>query len=326
MMQFRILFLCVCFSTSFVHSQNYAEVDKIIYSYPKYFSSLDSLAKRIDYDFHSEENKIRAIYKWLVLNITYGFPEIEETQNIWLYYYSEEDRENKIKAIIEKRLEEKLKQKKAVCNGFSGIFKSVCDRLGIEAVIIYGFSKTKINDIGNERSYKDHSWNAVKVNGVWKLLDITWSSSYENNDQQTWSKSASEFYYFTIPSEFVTNHYPINTYWQLLPNPISKKMFFQDPIFYPSYFKNFILLANEQQGVVNISKNRIKIYFDSFPKNKNFYYSFNGSNIVEPLVKIRRTQNNQYVAILHTSGKKYTQLTLFEEFTPVLDFRINVEK
>lgn len=64
-----------------------------------------------------------------------------------------------------------LIDKKAVCGGYAKTFKVLADKAGLESVYITG----KTNG-------ESHAWNKVKVNGVWKLIDVTWNDSeYEPN-------------------------------------------------------------------------------------------------------------------------------------------------
>ena len=55
-----------------------------------------------------------------------------------------------------------LVRKKALCEGYSKTFSYLCNRLGIENVIVTG--KTNV----------PHMWNMVKVDGNWYHIDVTW--------------------------------------------------------------------------------------------------------------------------------------------------------
>jgi len=56
--------------------------------------------------------------------------------------------------------------KKAVCAGYAYAFKALADEAGLEAVYVGGL-------VGGE----GHAWNKVKINGKWKLIDVTWNDS-----------------------------------------------------------------------------------------------------------------------------------------------------
>lgn len=59
--------------------------------------------------------------------------------------------------------------KKAVCSGYAKAFKALADEAGLESVYVTGV----VEGYG-------HAWNKVKVNGVWRLIDVTWNDSKSN--------------------------------------------------------------------------------------------------------------------------------------------------
>lgn len=72
---------------------------------------------------------------------------------------------------------------KAVCGGYSKGFKAVMDRLGIPCVCVQGYS---LKDSGSEA----HMWNAVKVDGKWYNVDVTWNDT--GSDREAWILLGSE--------------------------------------------------------------------------------------------------------------------------------------
>ncbi|MCL2054692.1 MAG: hypothetical protein FWG90_09725 [Oscillospiraceae bacterium] len=57
-----------------------------------------------------------------------------------------------------------LVRKKALCEGYTKAFSYLCNRAGIENMIVYG------------RTDIDHMWNMVKLDGNWYHIDVTWNS------------------------------------------------------------------------------------------------------------------------------------------------------
>ncbi|MBR5336702.1 MAG: Ig-like domain-containing protein [Lachnospiraceae bacterium] len=55
-----------------------------------------------------------------------------------------------------------------VCEGYSRAFKMVCDKLGIECIIVGG---TAYHPDGTPEG---HMWNYVKLDGAWYAVDVTW--------------------------------------------------------------------------------------------------------------------------------------------------------
>ena len=59
-----------------------------------------------------------------------------------------------------------LLDKKAICGGYAVTFKVLSDKIGLKAMYVSGLA----NGV-------PHAWNKVNVNGVWKVIDVTWNDS-----------------------------------------------------------------------------------------------------------------------------------------------------
>ncbi len=312
---FAIFFL---FFVQFVLGQEYSYVDNKITNYPSTFSSLENLANKINTDFQSDKEKVRALYSWLSLNVYYNYQNdsFNISDNI-IIYSSLDDKKRKLRKRKLKKLEEVLKLQKAVCIDYSEIFKEVCDLIGIESKIVVGYSKTNIVDIENEKEYKDHAWNAVKVNNKWELLDVTWGASFTNKS----SKEVYNYYFFTAPKELIVSHFPINQRWQLLENKISKKEFFKSPLFYPNYFISKIEIENPHLGTIKVTKKRIKIYFNKVPEQRGVSYAFTGDEYAKP-IDFETTKEGKLFTSIGYRKSKDTQIIIYSGLAPVVGFKV----
>ena len=72
-------FFLLLLSLNTLVAQNFELVDSKVSLYPKHYASAEALAAQIEKDFSSETDKVRAIYKWLTLNINY---DIEAFYNL----------------------------------------------------------------------------------------------------------------------------------------------------------------------------------------------------------------------------------------------------
>ncbi|MBL0099635.1 MAG: hypothetical protein IPP49_05895 [Saprospiraceae bacterium] len=52
----------------------------------------------------------------------------------------------------------------------------MCLHVGIECEFITGAGKTRPTPHGQANILAKHAWNAVKMNGKWALMDVTWST------------------------------------------------------------------------------------------------------------------------------------------------------
>ncbi len=165
--------------------------------------STEKLAFAITKDSRTDTDKVRAIYRWITSNISYD-NELRLSSKLQKEIYTSE--ENVLRKVLERKM--------ALCGGYAFLFKSLCENVGISAEVIHGFTKDYSGKIRKAKQ-PNHTWNAVKLNGKWQLLDITWAISYG-------SKSSTDDYWFlTKATNFIYTHYPEESKWTLLEKPIS---------------------------------------------------------------------------------------------------------
>ena len=96
----------------------------------------------------SDVDKIKAVHDYLVKNTTYDYG-----------YYSKSDYHDHLGNI--------LVEHRAVCQGYAVAFYVFMKELGIPCSILTGVAN---NGGGMEK----HAWNAVKLDGSWYFVDVTW--------------------------------------------------------------------------------------------------------------------------------------------------------
>lgn len=159
------------------------------------------LIKEANNDFE----KARAIYSWIVSNISYDHKVIED--NI---------------RRINKNIRDILNRRKAICMGYADLFDAMADLAALESVTVDGYSKGTATSKA-DLNEPDHSWNAVKLEGKWYLLDATWGSSLALDDQVF--TTINEDFFLSEPGQFLKTHLPIVPFWQLLDCPISPAIY-----------------------------------------------------------------------------------------------------
>lgn len=316
-MQNRILFLLIFFSFN-LFSQNYNHIDSIVKSY-SYISDIKSLSKKIENDFNTDEEKIRALFVWIVENIKYHANSSSWKATTLEFYFSDYQRKREERKKEVRIFEKAIKNKKANCYGYSLIFKEACDILNIESEIIIGFSRGDLNTIGKKNIIKDHSWNAVKLNNQWKLLDIAWANGYLEIEKV----DNNGYYYFKSPKEFLNQHLPGNPKWQLVSNKVSKKEFISRPILYPKYYASKFKLTQENKGIIKISKNDgfINIDFSEAPANPNLSYDYYKDEHSTPIV-LKKNKNGSFSLKIRYRKSKNSYLTLYSNFIPLTGFKV----
>ena len=178
-----------------------------------------------------------------------------------------------------------------VLNKCDEICKCFCFRAaGIACVVINGVVKNGLYVVGERclrRSREKRSqWNAVLIDGEWRLLDVLWAScalvrrrekgwklvdvqgeefedehiEEEPGEQQ---HKDNEFFFLTDPDWFVSTHFPDDPDWQLLPRPLSIVQFETIVYIRERFFDMGLLMQPDSQRycVMQTNKGEVTISF-----------------------------------------------------------------
>jgi hypothetical protein len=190
---------------------------------------LPELAQKLTAPYNDEESKVRSIFIWVATHISYDVEEYERLTSIpKAFHFVSVDSANSTPNYWHgKWAEDALKKKKAVCAGYSALFKMLCRNAGINCEVIEGDVRWS-SEIGQPFS-SNHAWNAVMINQQWKLMDVTWSSGYVNDNITQFKKKFTPRYYDIAPERMILDHYPDSVKWTLLPRLISRKQYEMRP-------------------------------------------------------------------------------------------------
>ena len=153
---------------------------------------------------------------------------------------------------------------------------------GIPCVIIYGISKSFDYDVGDmDIFHLRNCWNAVHVNGEWRLIHPLWSyckvRDYKqghwtgqeakrnlsvHNEEQTLS-SVDDFFFLVDPKTFIYMCRPAAdmTPWQLLPEVWSLEKFIRAPAYRKAYFMYDISLESADSCIVETEDGYVEVVF-----------------------------------------------------------------
>jgi hypothetical protein len=197
-------------------------------------ASIKTLSAYLTKPFSTEEEKSRAIFRWVTDNISY---DVEG-------FFSGKPSASGSKDILRSRT--------SVCEGYSTLFEAIGKAAGLEVSTIDGYAKGFGYQAGDKISGEsNHAWNAVKIRGEWKLVDCTWGAG-KVNDDHTYQKEFEPYYFFTKPEEFVYRHLPTDERWQLLKRPVSRDEFQRLPFLNPSFFLCGLQLGEGMTAVLAV--------------------------------------------------------------------------
>ncbi len=158
--------------------------------------------------------KTRAIWRWITANIAYD----TSSMNINIY------------------ADDTFKDRKGVCAGYAHLFKKMGEMAGLKVEFITGWSKGYDLIPGTYTLGTAHGWNAVRIDGLWYLLDATWGAGYVWDG--AFHPRYTEFYFFTPPPQFVFTHLPDDPKWQILKEPVNMVQYNELPKVMPFFWEN----------------------------------------------------------------------------------------
>lgn len=329
------------------------------------YTKIDSIARTVQYQgdicrltneltapYPEKLAKARAIFIWITENIRYDYKFVNKGKTITPPPCRTGANCEAILQDWERNyLDKILRKKKAICSGYSRLFKRMCNLAGIRCEIIDGYTKTKHYQVGTAGSV-NHVWNAVWLDSSWQLADATWASGTceetSTGKLRSFEKQYDDYYWLTSFHDFTRNHYPKDGRWVFEDN-YTKEKFANNPFYEPGYISNIQLLS-PGSGVITAKKGDT-IHFvikytdlvDKVQINSNLFRNL----AVEKKIKISRRRSVRVTDTFALNKQRYTPFTrngnryLFDyvvtdpflnyveilfDYRRMLRFRIMVEK
>jgi hypothetical protein len=185
--------------------------------------SVASLARYLIKPARNDREKARAIYRWVTDRVAYNVKG----------YLAGDYGDNRTQAVLKNRV--------GVCEGYANLFQDLCRQAGLPVAKVYGSSKGFGYVAGQELGDKDHVWNAVKLDGTWRLVEATWGAGAINGTR--FVKAFNPYYFLTPPDQLIFTHFPQKAAWQLLRPAISKSEFKKLPLVNPVLFQMGVTAA-----------------------------------------------------------------------------------
>lgn len=314
------LALFVVMFTISAGAQDYAKVDKIVKAYPKSFTSIDKLSDKINTDFKDDAEKARAIFTWIAINVRYDLAAYNRAEAPIAYSFrTQEEKLAKQRKFKDDLAFKTLKSKKAVCQGYAQLFESLAERVGLEAVVIPGTSKSLLTHIGRQPGASDHAWNAVKINGKWQLLDVTWGAGTVTGSPLAFTFRFNNGYFLTDPGVFALNHYPDDEKW-LLTN-VSKDDFADFPLYYGNYVMGGYEFDTPFNGTIATNKPVLLPFsIKNLKPGDKLAYAYSKNKVFKEIVPADKNGAAQFDVPLDANMSGY--LTIYINQRSVASYRI----
>lgn len=170
---------------------------------------VDTLTKRRTL---SERQRARAIYIWMSRNFDYN---CKGDRSPGSYNAS-------ASAVLNNRSGNHL--------GMARLYEAMARLARLESMVIPGHFKSDPRQIRNLNKWTEHTWNAVRLNGEWCLLDVSLSPGYTDRKCRQFTREETDVWFCPPPSLFVLSHYPDKRERQFLDTPVNKAVFNSSPI------------------------------------------------------------------------------------------------
>lgn len=215
-MKIKLFFLVLLLGVAFAQSG----VDQRSLSTPaRYEKNLAELAGYLCPPQYSDEQKARAIFRWVADRIVYDVDGLRQDK------------------LPSQKPEDVLRSRRAVCEGYARLYQALGERAGLQVTFISG--RSSFNDalpFKLPSNVAGHGWNAVMVKGRWRLLDVTWAAGAVDA-QARFQKSYNDFWFLTAPEQFVFTHFPKDSRWQMLSDPWDRQRFDSSPQYSGEFFR-----------------------------------------------------------------------------------------
>jgi hypothetical protein len=268
------------------NEERYTVVDRHALNVPASATkSIETLSSFLTKPFTRDEEKARAIFRWITDNISY-------------------DVEGYFSGRTSSDCDNVLESKSSVCGGYSNLFAVLCQKAGLKVVTIGGYGKGFSYHAGDTISgEQNHAWNAVKIRGEWRLIDCTWGAG-KVDEEGSYIKEFEPYYFMASPEEFIYRHFPNEKKWQLLQRPVSRREFEELPLVSPVYFQCGLKLTGTQSTVISVTNE----YSLNISAPKNVFVSSTleqNGKVVEDAVFVQRSESKIKICLIPPSAGNY---------------------
>ncbi|CAH8583625.1 unnamed protein product [Heterobilharzia americana] len=161
---------------------------------------------------------------------------------------------------------------------YAQIFYTLCRYAGLHCKLLIGYAKGAEYAPGMHFSGRQgqHSWNAVLIDKVWRLIDCHWAARRligKRPSPDNVRYGLDMFYFLANPSQLIYTHFPHDPDWQLLRHPITLKEFENLAPVKSAFFKYNLDLITHRNAVILCSDPEARIVI-AFPSGAENYLSF----------------------------------------------------
>lgn len=199
-------------------------------------TNLALLSNKLTSNLSTDDQKYRAIFKWVCDNIAYDLHAYRKNVK-YRSRFKDDPRQlsdwNKL--FLHEMYQTLVTKHKTVCTGYAYLIAKLANYAGIACVVVDGYGRNAVSNVGG-RGIPNHSWNAVKLSGKWYLSDPTWAAGYFDVSSNIFVKAFEPSYFLADPSIFIRNHFPLDPAWTLVTQSYTLNDFLYGAMIYNEAF------------------------------------------------------------------------------------------
>lgn len=291
----------------------YAEIDRHALAAPTRLKrDLPQLAAYLIQPTRDDREKARAIFRWVTHNLAYDADR---------YFRGE---------LPQMSPQEAVARGVTVCHGYAGVFAALAEHAGLTVVTIRGTTKGLSWMKTGRIDQITHAWNAVKLQGRWFLLDTAWGAGYLDGWEKRFVRRFQEHYFLTPPDQFIFDHFPRESRWELLSPTYSETDFLALPYLRPGFFQAGLRLVSHRQARISTRSSQVRVTLDA-PENHfiSARLIHDGEKLPRERVELRR-EGERYQVIAHLPHPGHYRLRIYakqgraaREFDWALDYQLD---
>ncbi len=306
--------------TAIVNAQQINKIDVIVAQYPRTLTTSEELAALVNEDFSDDREKARAIYAWIGMNVKFDLEAHFDREKKKRITYkdgvdkAQKERKERIK-LEQKALTEHL----ALAEGYTTLYKRVCELCGLNVYTIKGTAKLRTFDIGKLPRVQNHSWNVVQIDKEWYFVDVMLGAGTVDYFNKSYQHLFNDAYCFTAREDFFLNHYPKDEGWLLVEK--TAEDFAQLPLYTGTYLKGGFTMQQPLEGVLDLKSQdsiAFEIIMPEVPGQLRYQFNFDK----EATAITPEQQGELHTFSVPFEKKRTGYLTLFHNKQALVTYKI----
>lgn len=215
------------------------------------FQNVDSHAVEVS----KEEHKSFRDLVWHLIYAREITNELEKARAIFLWLCSKDLTKLNFDNVQKGSPEEILMSLQRGQTTYAVVYEILCSYAGLHCKTISGYAKGAEYKPGMKFTGEQgqHSWNAVLVNGAWRLVDCHWAARRLVGKKVTAENvryELDEYYFMPDPHQLIFTHFPDDISWQLLERSITLADFENLVPVKSAFFKYGLQILGHREAVI----------------------------------------------------------------------------